>query len=118
MGRAGTEPKLTEFKGFPCRLEPRVEWSCRARGSIGCPQPRGTLAELLVGPSCLLTVPWGSCLSAGLGCPPSPPGFLPPGRAFWDGSRSQPRLSQLRVPELSKVGAELVQQPRQLQQLS
>lgn len=51
MGRAGREPKLTEFRAFCAVL------NGAAQGSIGCPQPRGTLAELPVGPSCLLTVP-------------------------------------------------------------
>lgn len=82
------------------------------------PAATGHVGRAACGPVLPAHRPLGQLPFCRLGLPSLSPGFLPPGRAFWDGSRSQPRLSQLRVPELSKVGAELVQQPRQLQQLS
>lgn len=87
MGRAGTEPKLGEFRAFCAVL------NGAAQGSIGCLEARWQSC-LWARPACS-PFPGAAAFLQALVALPLPLASFPPGPAFWDGSRSQPCLSQL-----------------------
>lgn len=107
MGRAGREPKLTEFKAFLCRLEPVLNGAA-SPGINKLPAATGHVGRAACGPVLPAHHPLGQLPFCRLWLPSLSPS-LPAPRGSLLGWEQEPALA-LPGLQLSKVGAELVQQ--------